>query len=133
MKRELKALGLAVLISLGSLAGVAGFAQVLRAQARATSHEQPPVESWPWTTPPPVPSPESIARGAKFFLNTCAHCHGADAHGDEGPDLHDLQVSDRWIGNVVKTGFKGEMPAFRKKFSDDQIAEIVAYLRSLKE
>lgn len=132
MKREWKAFGLAVVVSAAALAGVAGFAQVLRANARASSHELPPVATWPWTTPAPAASPEAIARGAKLFLNTCAHCHGVDAHGDEGPDLHDLQVSDRWIGNVIKTGFEGEMPAFRRKFNDEEIAAIVGYLKGLQ-
>jgi mono/diheme cytochrome c family protein len=73
-----------------------------------------------------------VAVGRKLFLNSCAHCHGVDASGDEGPDLHDLQMSDRHIVNVIKNGFKGEMPSFAKKHSDAEIAEILAYVRSLK-
>jgi cytochrome c peroxidase len=32
--------------------------------------------------------------GRKLFLKNCAHCHGADASGDEGPDLHRLDWTD---------------------------------------
>ncbi len=28
-----------------------------------------------------------VASGAKLFALNCAHCHGVDATGDEGPDL----------------------------------------------
>jgi len=127
MNREIKALGVAVCVSAASLSGMLVFAQVLRNQARATSHEQPADESWQlWK-----PAPEVIADGGKLFLNSCAHCHGADAHGDEGPDLHDLQMSDRHIVNVIKKGIKGEMPSFAKKLSDADSAKLVAYLRTL--
>jgi mono/diheme cytochrome c family protein len=130
MHREWKALVVAVGVSAASLAGMSVFAQVLRNNARATSHEQPPDASWQlWK---PAPTPETIAEGGKLFLNSCAHCHGADARGDEGPDLHDLQMSDRHIVNVIKKGIKGEMPAFAKKHSDAEIAELLAYVRSLK-
>jgi mono/diheme cytochrome c family protein len=30
----------------------------------------------------------TVKSGRTLFLKNCAHCHGADAHGDEGPDLH---------------------------------------------
>jgi len=130
MHREIKALAVAMCVSAASLAGMSVFAQVLRNNARATSHAQPPDTSWPgWKS---VPAPEAIAEGGRLFLNSCAHCHGADARGDEGPDLHDLEMSDRHIINVIKKGIKGEMPSFAKKHSDAEIAELLAYVRSLK-
>ena len=36
----------------------------------------------------------STATGQHVVLRNCAHCHGADAHGDEGPDLHNLDWTD---------------------------------------
>ena len=51
--------------------------------------------------------------------------------GDEGPDLHDLEISDRRIANVIKKGIKGEMPSFSRKLNDAQIVQLRAYLRSL--
>jgi mono/diheme cytochrome c family protein len=66
-----------------------------------------------------------------LFLNSCAHCHGADARGDEGPDLHDLQVSDRYIANTIRRGIKGEMPSFARKHDDADISALLANERSL--
>src|SRR5262245_7731659 len=55
------------------------------------------------------------AQGQHLFLMNCAHCHGDDARGDEGPDLHDLHKSDQRIHQVIANGIKGEMPSFAKK------------------
>ena len=56
-------------------------------------------------------SPEltaDAAQGRHLFLMNCAHCHGDDAHGDEGPDLHNLHRSDARIHEVVTAGIKGD-------------------------
>jgi mono/diheme cytochrome c family protein len=73
-----------------------------------------------------------VASGQKLFLKNCAHCHGADAHGDEGPDLHDLDWTDGQIATRIRDGKKGQMPAFAKKFSADDIRAVIAWLRTLK-
>jgi Cytochrome c, mono- and diheme variants len=56
--------------------------------------------------------------GPAFVLMNCAHCHGDDARGDEGPDLHNLHRSDARIHEVITAGIKGEMPSFGKKLGD---------------
>ena len=63
---------------------------------------------------------------------SCAHCHGADATGDEGPDLHGVQVSDRYIAHIISHGIKGEMPSFAKKHGAADIGRLTAYVRSLE-
>ena len=62
----------------------------------------------------------------------CAHCHGDDAHGDEGPDLYNLRKSDARIHQVITAGVKGEMPSFAKKLGDPEIRLLTAYLRTLR-
>ncbi len=113
-----------------ALGGATLLAHGLQAQARALSHEQPP---WTGLPVPPGASPETLrANGRDLFLNSCAHCHGADARGDEGPDLHALDVSDRRIATVIRLGISGEMPSFAKKHSPEEIAALIAYLRTLR-
>ena len=73
-----------------------------------------------------------VAAGRSLFLRNCAHCHGADARGDEGPDLHELSESDDWIARRIRNGVKGEMTAFGGKFSEENVGTLIAYLRSLK-
>ncbi len=79
-----------------------------------------------------VASPQVLAQGAGFFAQSCADCHGDDAHGDEGPDLHSLAISNARIAAQIKNGTKGEMPSFAKKYDDRQIAALIVYLRSLR-
>ena len=71
------------------------------------------------------------AQGRHLFLMNCAHCHGDDARGDEGPDLHDLSKSDARIHQVITGGIKGEMPSFGKKLGEPEIRQLTAYLRTL--
>jgi mono/diheme cytochrome c family protein len=81
--------------------------------------------------PASTSSPQLIEQGRQFFAMSCAHCHGDDAHGDEGPDLYHLPVSNAYISMTIKKGVKGEMPTFAKKYDNTQVAALVAYLRSL--
>ena len=74
----------------------------------------------------------SAAEGRHLFLLNCAHCHGDDAHGDEGPDLYNLHKSDARIHQVITAGIKGEMPSFGKKLRDPDVRAITAYLRTLR-
>jgi mono/diheme cytochrome c family protein len=104
-------------------------AAVLRHTASGVSHQQPTAEYWLEERRPD--SPAVLARGRELFLKSCAHCHAADARGDEGPDLHGLQVSDRYIARVITRGVEGEMPAFGKKHGPADVAALTAYLRSL--
>jgi mono/diheme cytochrome c family protein len=79
-----------------------------------------------------VATPELIAQGQGFYGTSCSECHGDDATGDEGPDLHNLSISNARIAATIKRGIKGEMPTFAKKYDDKQIAALVAYLRTLQ-
>jgi mono/diheme cytochrome c family protein len=74
----------------------------------------------------------STINGRALFLKNCAHCHGATAHGDDGPDLHDLGLADDWIANRICKGKAGEMTAFAGKLQPAEIAALVAYVQSLK-
>jgi mono/diheme cytochrome c family protein len=70
--------------------------------------------------------------GRTLFLRNCAHCHGATAHGEDGPDLHNLDFTDDWIANRIRKGKTGEMTAFAGKLPPSEIAALVAYVQSLK-
>lgn len=74
----------------------------------------------------------SVVAGQQLFLKNCAHCHGADARGDDGPDLHNLDRTEEQLATRIRNGKKGQMTAFAGKFSPEQIRDVVAYLRSLQ-
>ena len=81
-------------------------------------------------------------RGRGIFVANCARCHGADgmSHTSMGemtqaPDLTDAdwqarRSAARMIASV--TNGRGEMPAFKRKLSRQEIAAAVAYVRTLK-
>ncbi len=81
--------------------------------------------------PAPPDAATRIADGRRYFSMSCAHCHADDATGDEGPNLHKLKISDTHVRLILKNGIKGEMPTFAKKYDDDQITSIIAFLRTL--
>src|SRR5438876_6157717 len=60
-------------------------------------------------------------KGYTLFMMNCAHCHGNDARGDEGPDLHGVTKSDARIASIIKNGVKGEMPKFGAKLTDTDV------------
>lgn len=130
LSRNIVSLGAAVVISAVALSSTLAFARLIRHEAARTSHQQPMEDSW--LEPVTPTSPALVTQGRKLFLGSCAHCHGADATGDEGPDLHDLQVSDRYIAHMIKFGEPHEMPSFAKKHGPPDITALTAYVRSLR-
>ena len=80
---------------------------------------------------PPAGTPAN--QGYQLFMLNCAHCHGTDARGDEGPDLHGVTKSDQRIVAIIQNGIKGEMPKFGPKLNDAETRALVAFIRTLKE
>jgi mono/diheme cytochrome c family protein len=70
-------------------------------------------------------------RGRTLFLKNCAHCHGDDARGDEGPSLYGVERPDSSIATLILKGKKGEMPGFEQKLGTNEVALLVAYIRKL--
>jgi mono/diheme cytochrome c family protein len=126
----MKALLFALVAS--ALATLSAFATAgeLRREARRNSHQQPTEERWFEAAKPT--SSALVVQGRTLYLDSCAHCHAADARGDEGPDLHGVEVSDRYIANIITHGIKGEMPSFAKKLHAPEITALTAYVRSLE-
>ena len=86
--------------------------------------------SQPATNAPPA---KAVATGGRtLFLRNCAHCHGADAHGDEGPDLHGIGWTNQQIATRIRKGKSGQMTAFAGKLQPTEIDALVAYVQSLK-
>ena len=80
---------------------------------------------------PPAGTPAN--QGYKLFMLNCAHCHGSDARGDEGPDLHGVTKTDQRIVTIIQNGIKGEMPKFSGKLNDTETRALVAFIRTLGE
>jgi mono/diheme cytochrome c family protein len=89
--------------------------------------------------------------GAKIVARRCAQCHGATGMGD-GKALQELNIAvkpvpwpdkpdmakftDLQLTQIITLGGKGvgkagAMPKFQNKLTEEQIADVVAYVRSL--
>ena len=131
MSIELKAAVLALAGSLGVLGATFGLSPLLQSGKDADSKRDAPTNTMPIKAE--MASGGEAKDGYRLFDLNCAHCHGDDARGDEGPDLHGLHKSDARLTTIIKGGVKGEMPAFAKKFNDADVQALIAYLRTLKE
>ncbi len=87
--------------------------------------------------------------GKVQYDTLCASCHGTTARGDgptaaalpvQPPDLTDgtrmNEVADQYLFDIIKngglkTGKSPLMPAWAEKLSDQDIWNVVAYIRSL--
>jgi mono/diheme cytochrome c family protein len=128
-RTELGATLLGILASAVTLGATFGFAALMR-------HYTPlpaPVQTADAKRPQPDPATGPLVeKGHHLFAANCAHCHGSDATGDEGPDLHGVTKSDDRISALILHGIKGEMPKFGQKLKDDDVRALIAFLRALK-
>ena len=78
---------------------------------------------------------------AALYKAKCAACHGPDGKGDTAAgkklgvrDFHAPEVakmSDAELFDITKKG-KEKMPPYDKKLTDDQIKQLIKYIRELK-
>ena len=106
----------------------------------------------PWVVPanfksmvnPIAKSDASTTAGKTLFSKTCAACHGKTGLGD-GPKAKSLKTGATDFSKAesqnqtdgehfykTKTG-RGDMPKYEGKLSDDDIWNIVNYMRTLKQ
>jgi mono/diheme cytochrome c family protein len=95
--------------------------------------KKPPVE-----LPPEVATPAAARTGAEVYADVCAQCHGPKGEGSIGPALSDpkfqSETSDQEISDTINKGHKSTpMIAWGGVLSPDQIQQLVAFIRQLKE
>lgn len=83
-----------------------------------------------------------IERGREVYTAHCARCHGADGAGRtrmaeivEPPDMTDAAWQRRRSSSKMITSVSnglGQMPAFKKKLTRQEITAAVAYVRTFR-
>jgi mono/diheme cytochrome c family protein len=100
----------------------------------------------PSSTGNPVPkTAESVAAGSAIYQQHCTVCHGTDGHGDGSEaallnpppsDLYAAHVdyhTDKQLFDWIRGGINGSaMTGFKGQLSDQQIWDVVNYVRSLR-
>ncbi len=100
--------------------------------------------AWLLDTPKP---PAGAPKGQRLYLGLCATCHGPDGRGSwraalflvRPGNLADAATMDRrsdsYLFDLIKHGGapigRPGMPAFGSTLNDDEIAEVVRYVRGL--
>src|SRR5262245_53141150 len=88
----------------------------------------------------------NVSTGRDIYLRYCAGCHGEDGRGEAKtfrPNVGNLAVkqlmdelSDEYLFTVIKkggaaVGKNAAMPAWSKQLGDDDIRDVVAFIRTL--
>jgi hypothetical protein len=95
----------------------------------------------------PHPIPRTATPVQRLYLSLCAECHGANGHGSwratilliRPGDLGDARTlagrSDQYVFDVIEHGGapigKPGMPAFGFHLTDEQVRDLVRYVRAL--
>ncbi|ASN03930.1 c-type cytochrome [Virgibacillus necropolis] len=66
------------------------------------------------------------ANGAEVYQSNCMSCHGQEGAGGSGPALQASSDYDSVIQQVKNGG--GGMPAFEGQLSEQEIADVSAYI-----
>lgn len=106
-------------------------------------------------SPLPALDPGQVARGRQIYLRDCASCHGQRAEGApnwQRPDArgnlpapphndagHTWRHPDAQLAEIIRDGTRDPfnktpaltMPAFGVRLSDEEIAAVIAYFKSL--
>jgi cytochrome c oxidase cbb3-type subunit III len=97
-----------------------------------------PGKAMPLPTNPYENNPVALAEGRRLFdWYNCSGCHGGHAGGGMGPSLRDESLfqygSDpAHIFATISEGRAKGMPAWGTKIPENQIWEMVAYIKSLR-
>ena len=83
-----------------------------------------------WTSSRPAQAPEPPGKAP--YARVCQVCHGPEGRGDAGPSLVPLDKDYDEVLAMVREG-GGQMPPISaERVSDDEVKQIVEYLKSLK-
>jgi putative heme-binding domain-containing protein len=84
-------------------------------------------------TPQSSTTSPDLEQGKRLFQENCAVCHGVDASGGDGPDLHGVPASlgDDAVQGIIRRGIAGTAMPGSSTLSDKEAKTIVVYVRSL--
>jgi mono/diheme cytochrome c family protein len=93
-------------------------------------------------------SPGDVSKGRDIFLRYCSGCHGEDGRGEAKtfrPNVGNLaikqlmdELSDEYLFTVIQkggaaVGKNAAMPAWSAQLGDDDIRDVVAFVRTLPQ
>ena len=77
---------------------------------------------------------KNAQKGHELFIVRCSGCHSTDGRTKVGPPLFHILKSGRLttgqVRNIVKNG-RDSMPPFRRKLNEEELDDLIEYLKSL--
>jgi mono/diheme cytochrome c family protein len=70
--------------------------------------------------------------GEELYANKCRRCHGPEGRGAQGPALVPFKWSDKEALRLIRQPECDMPPIPESDLSDQEVAEIVAYLKAIK-
>ncbi len=126
--------GAAVIVTLATVViQLAGSAQMEPKDSRHWSYLIP--VSYHDAKSPTRATSESLATGARLYVEYCSRCHGKNGGGrGRSPGLLNYlaqtpEARDESLFRVISAG-RRRMPAYKNKLQEDEIWQIVSYMRS---
>ena len=121
-----------VLAAAGLSILVAGIAAGCNSEGTTSATPQTVVGTLPKPTTPTTPAVKGdpVAGKQVFLTAGCTGCHtlkAANSHGTVGPNLDQKKPPEALVVDRVTHG-KGVMPAFGGSLSDQQIADVAAFV-----
>jgi mono/diheme cytochrome c family protein len=102
----------------------------LPAATTETEETETETETGETTETEPAAEGDAAAGEAVFASAGCGGCHtleAAGSSGNVGPNLDDAEPDAELTADRVRNG-RGAMPAFEDQLSEQQIADVVAYV-----
>jgi mono/diheme cytochrome c family protein len=121
----------AAALALGHAPGASGQATERSGPMQSGQHASQPTAAAPV---PAAGAASAVAFDAKqLFATVCGWCHSSGGREPgKGPKLMGSALTDAELAYRIKAGKTGQMPAFASSLNDQQVATMVAYIRSLK-
>jgi mono/diheme cytochrome c family protein len=105
-----------------------GFVLISPCRAQESAPQAPPANEQ--SVGKPATKPFDVKN---TFRNICGFCHeDYGRKAGKGPQLMNSQKTDQELFNRIKNGLAGRMAAFGSSYSDEQIQQIVLFIRNLK-
>jgi len=73
----------------------------------------------------------SAERGQEIYRKNCAFCHGSSGERGANPLIHAVgQLDDASLAEIIQFGLPDKGMPVSKKLTNEQIADLVAFIRS---
>lgn len=104
-----------------------------RGQAPPAGRPAVAAQSSAQTDPTEHMTPAEIESGKLNFQGSCGECHGVDASGGVGPNLHGVvqKRGPQGVFNIIRNGLPGTAMAPVSSLNDKRAWQVVAYLKTL--